>query len=183
MRLVRAELGPGHRMREHMLFRQPAMKRRKTGSEGSFPRNAGEVNRFARIGRWGLCSGGVTCLAAEGGKGNRRTQGARRGLDRRLRLIEERAHGTRAGRPRHTHRPRPHARLLSTLSEDGWVGYSGGGRVDGNDSGSRGKSIELGRRSRVVGNSGVGVGESATGSAVVKVNIDTWNRVAILVGD
>jgi hypothetical protein len=44
MRLVRAELGPRHRMREHILFRQPAMKRGKTGSKGSFPRNAGEVN-------------------------------------------------------------------------------------------------------------------------------------------
>jgi hypothetical protein len=31
-------------MREHILFRQPAVKRRKAGSEGSFPRNAGEVN-------------------------------------------------------------------------------------------------------------------------------------------
>jgi hypothetical protein len=44
MRLVRAELGPRHRMREHMLFRQPATKWRKAGSVGSFPRNAGEVN-------------------------------------------------------------------------------------------------------------------------------------------
>src|SRR5258708_4414395 len=90
--------------------------------------------------------------AAKETTGHHRTQGARRGLDRRLRLIEERAHGTRAGRPRHTHRPRPHARLLSSLSEDGWVGYSRGGRICGKEPGGRGESIEIGPRSRAVGN-------------------------------
>src|SRR5258706_11453062 len=129
MRLVRAELGPGHRMREHMLFRQPAMKRRKTGSEGSFPRNAGEVNRFARIGRWGLCSGGVTCLAAEGGKGNHRTPQDTGGTAG-VRPAPAVDRGTSAryagGAAPPDGGPRPHARVLGSLSEDGWVGTSGG---------------------------------------------------------
>src|SRR5258708_25153472 len=82
------------------------------------------------------------------------------------------------------HAPSAHTqRLLSSFSEDGWVGYSGGGSVDGNDSGGRRKSIELGRRSGVAGDSGVGVGKGAPGTAVVKANIGAGHRVGILVGD
>jgi hypothetical protein len=44
MRIVRAELGPRHRLREHILFRQPAVMRWEAGSKASFPRNEGEVN-------------------------------------------------------------------------------------------------------------------------------------------
>jgi hypothetical protein len=43
-RSIGADLGPRHRLREHILFRQPAAMRGKAGSEASFPRNEGEVN-------------------------------------------------------------------------------------------------------------------------------------------
>jgi hypothetical protein len=48
-RIVRAELGPRHRLREHRLFRQPAAIRGNAGLVASFPRNEGEVNRKDKI--------------------------------------------------------------------------------------------------------------------------------------
>src|SRR6266851_7192478 len=80
------------------------------------------------------------------------------------------------GRPRHTH-----AGLLRGFGEDGGVGYSGGGGIDGDGSAGRRKRIELGCRSRGAGDVGIGVGESASGTAVVKGNAVAGNGIAILV--
>src|SRR6266436_1976158 len=73
--------------------------------------------------------------------------------------------------------------LLRGFGEDGGRGYAGRRRSDGDGFGRRRKSIELGYRSRVAGDAGIGVGVSASGSAVVKGNTYAGNRVAVLVCD
>src|ERR1700675_3195130 len=74
------------------------------------------------------------------------------------------------------------ARLLRGLREDGRGGYSSSGGGDGDDSGGQRECIDLGQRASVVGDTGIGVGESASGSAVAKTNGDAGNRVVVLVG-
>src|SRR6202043_4098756 len=69
------------------------------------------------------------------------------------------------------------------FGENGGGGYAGRRRSDGNGFRGRRKGIELGCRSGVAGDAGIGVGVSASCAAVVKVNVDAGNRVAILVGD
>ena len=73
--------------------------------------------------------------------------------------------------------------LLRGFREDGGRGYAGRRRSDGDGFGRRRKSIELGYRSGVAGDAGIGVGVSASGSAVVKGNTYAGNRVAVLVCD
>src|SRR6266852_8730559 len=72
--------------------------------------------------------------------------------------------------------------LLRGFGEDGGVGYSGGGGIDGDGSAGRRKRIELGCRSRGAGDAGIRVGEKASGTVVVKADAVAGNGLAILVG-
>jgi hypothetical protein len=76
----------------------------------------------------------------------------------------------------------PRFELVPGFGEDRG-GYSDDSRIDANGSRGRRERIELGYRSGVAGDAGIGVGVSASCAAVVKVNIDAGNRVAVLVGD
>src|SRR5713101_4788425 len=73
------------------------------------------------------------------------------------------------------------AELLSGLGKDGRVGYSGGGGADGDGAGRRWERVQLAHRSGAAGEAGIGVGETASGTAVVKRDAVARNGIAVLV--
>src|SRR6202795_3008438 len=73
--------------------------------------------------------------------------------------------------------------LIRGFGKDGGGSYAGRRRSDGDGFGGRRERIELGYRSGVAGDAGIGVGVIASCAAVLKVNVHAGNRVAVLVGD
>src|ERR1700732_2296220 len=88
-----------------------------------------------------------------------------------------------AAPPRGSFRPACSGELIRGFGKNGGGSYAGRRRSDGDGSWGRRERIELGYRSGVAGDAGIGVGVRASSAAVVKGNTDAGNRVAVLVDD
>src|ERR1700686_2139515 len=73
--------------------------------------------------------------------------------------------------------------LIRGFGKNGGGSYAGRRRRGGDGFWGRRERIEMGYRSGVAGDAGIGVGVSASCAAVLKVNVHAGNRVAVLVGD